>query len=269
MGAPALHPPDGPDVNIGEPMLRVIWILNGTTFIVVLLRLYTQGRIIRQLGVGDALMAASLVTLTAMVSTITIQYRYGLGRHFFFLDSHQKVQAIKFSFVTQPLGVMAPAFGRMATCAMMLQLFGTTRIKKWALWFTLWSQLIVNLVVCLLIFVQCKDVRTLWDPNGHPGYCWRPIIQEYTGYAQGAINASADLLLTVLPISIFWTLKITKTLKCGLGILLGLSGIAFVASIVKTVLLKAIGERGDFTFGTVNFFKWVVYTFRLRSLQLR
>ena len=73
---------------------------------------------------------------------------------------------------------MAPAFGRMATCIMMLQLFGTTRMKKWSLWFTFWYQLIVNLVVCLLIFVQCKDVKTLWDPIGHPGYCWRPLIQE-------------------------------------------------------------------------------------------
>ncbi|KAG4439001.1 hypothetical protein IFR05_005517 [Cadophora sp. M221] len=149
MGTPDLLPPDGPDVNIGGHMLRVIWVLNGTSCIVVLLRLYTQGRVMRQLGLGDALMAASLVTLTAMSSMITVQYHYGLGRHFLFLDSYQKVQAIKFSFVTQPLGVMAPTFGRMATCVMMLQLFGTTRLKKWALWFTFWSQLIVNLVLAI------------------------------------------------------------------------------------------------------------------------
>ena len=39
-----------------------------------------------------------------MVSMITVQYHYGLGRHFFYLDSHQKIYAIKFNFVTQPLG---------------------------------------------------------------------------------------------------------------------------------------------------------------------
>lgn len=43
-------------------MLRVVWTLYGITLFVVLLRLYTQARVMKQLGLGDALMSASLVS---------------------------------------------------------------------------------------------------------------------------------------------------------------------------------------------------------------
>ena len=81
MGLPPIRAPDGPDVNIGKivkeakkryigkyglreggSILRVVWTLYGITLIVVLLRLYTQVRVMKQLGLGDALMTASLVS---------------------------------------------------------------------------------------------------------------------------------------------------------------------------------------------------------------
>ncbi|KAH6684095.1 hypothetical protein B0J14DRAFT_631585 [Halenospora varia] len=72
------------------------------------------------------------------------------------------------------------------------------------------------------------------------------------------IDSATDLFLTLLPIRIFWTLNMSMKLKFGLGFVLGLSGIAFVASIIKTVELNAIGDCADFTFGTVDFFTRVI-----------
>jgi hypothetical protein len=56
---------------------------------------------------------------------------------------------------------MAPSFGRMACTMLMLQLFGTTKLKRWGLWFIFWQSLIVNLVVLILIYAQCEDVQSL------------------------------------------------------------------------------------------------------------
>ncbi|KAF4630036.1 hypothetical protein G7Y89_g8106 [Cudoniella acicularis] len=83
--------PDGPDVNIAGPMMRTIWTLYGITIFIVTLRLYTQWRITRALSLGDAMMTLSV-------------HHYGLGRRFFYLTPHQQIQALKFSFVGQPLG---------------------------------------------------------------------------------------------------------------------------------------------------------------------
>ncbi|KAF8853417.1 hypothetical protein BDZ45DRAFT_806696 [Acephala macrosclerotiorum] len=255
--------PDGPDISIAGPMMRTIWTLYGITLVVVVLRLYTQWRITCSLGLGDVMMFLSVLSATGILTTLTIQKHYGLGRHFSYLSPHQKIEALKYNFIGQPLGIvssriLAPAFGRNASCILMLQLFGTTSKRRWVLWATFWQSLFVNSLTIILIFVQCKDARSLWDPIGHPSFCWSPTVQEYTGFVQGAINSATDLFLTLLPIRIFYTLKMSLHLKLGLGFLLGLSFFAFVASIIKTVELKSIGNRGDFTFGTVNFFTWVV-----------
>jgi len=47
-------------------------------------------------------------------------------------------------------------------------------------------------------------------------------------------------------------------LKIGLAALLSLSVFAFASSIVKTVKLKSIGDRMDYTWNTVPFMNWVV-----------
>ncbi|KAH8683375.1 hypothetical protein BGZ60DRAFT_561061 [Tricladium varicosporioides] len=268
---------DGPDIDIAGPMMRIVWTMYGITIVVVALRFYTQWRITKSLGLGDSMMALSVAFATGILAMLTVQYHYGLGRRFFYLTPQQKIEALKFNFAGQPLGIMAAAFGRNASCILMLQLFGTTNFRARLLWFTFWQSIIVNLLTCILIFVQCRDVRALWDPIGHPSVCWSPLVQEYTGFVQGGINSATDLFLTLLPIRIFWTLNISTKLKFGLGFVLGLSGMqvhsihhickykqakgcrsAFVASIIKTVELKAIGDRADFTFGTVDFFTWVI-----------
>jgi hypothetical protein len=48
-------------------------------------------------------------------------------------------------------------------------------------------------------------------------------MHQYTGFVQGGLNSAVDLFLTILPATIFWSLKISKYLKIGLGVLLSLS----------------------------------------------
>ncbi|KAH8594902.1 hypothetical protein B0O99DRAFT_623894 [Bisporella sp. PMI_857] len=254
--------PDGPDVNIGGAMIRTIWTLYAITIVVVSLRLYVQLVVVRQQSkishLGEAMMALSVFCGIGLCTCLTIQHHYGLGRHFFFLDDHQRIYAIKYNFIGQAFGVMAPSFGRMSFICLMLQLFGTNAWRRAGLWFLFWQSLVVNALTLILIYVQCEDVQTLWDHAGHPGSCWSPNVQTYTGFAQGALNSATDLILTILPMAIFWKLQMTIRLKIGLGFLLGLSIFAFVACIIKTVQLQSLGQRGDFTFNTVPFFTWVI-----------
>lgn len=238
-------------------MMRTIWVLTGISILVVGLRLYAQF-VSRHLDLGDAIMTLSMICGVLLCSMLTTQHHYGLGRHFFYLSPTQRVLAIKFNFLGQAFGIMGPAFGRMASCLLMLKLFGTKQRLRQLLWFIFWESLVVNAITLILVFVQCKDVQSLWDPAGHPPVCWSPKVQEYTGFVQGALNSATDLALTILPATIFWTLQINMRLKLGLGFLLSLSIFAFIACIIKTVLLQSLGEREDFTFNTVPFFTWVI-----------
>lgn len=64
----------------------------------------------------------------------------------------------------------------------MFRLFGTAKYRRWFLHFLIAQSLVVNLVTCITIFVQCGDVKTLWDPVGVPSKCWAPAAQAVSAW---------------------------------------------------------------------------------------
>ena len=136
---------------------------------------------------------------------------------------------------------------------------GTTRFRLWFLYFLIAETIIINLVTCITIYTQCEKVETIWDPVGTPSKCWPGAVQAvshafhlthslthwhanrisvsskevytYLLTARGTImadfklaaNSLTDLILTVLPITIFFKLQMQLRLKIGLAALLSLS----------------------------------------------
>lgn len=250
--------PAGGDINIGPATMAEGWTLYAFSGLIIGLRVFTQVRITQQFGTGDIVMIAAWVSGILQFSMQTLAYSHGWGRHFFYLSDDQRVKAMQAVFVSEPFAIMCSTLGRVSFMFLMLRLFGNTRGRRWLLYALMAQQLIVNLFTCITIFTQCKNVNSLWDPVGHPSKCWNPDVQTDTGYVQGVFNSATDLILTVMPLSIFWTLQMDLRIKLGLVGLLGLSVFAFAASIIKTVKLKNIGVRADYTYNTVLFFQWVI-----------
>jgi hypothetical protein len=140
----------------------------------------------------------------------TVAFSKGWGRHFFYLDDTQRINAMEAVFVSEPLGkwnlrllkphhwrsftdvtvaIMCSTLGRVSFMFLMLRLFGNTKARRWLLYFLMAEQLIVNLFTCITIFTQCGNVLSLWDPVGHPSKCWSPNVQTDTGYVQGGKNS--------------------------------------------------------------------------------
>jgi hypothetical protein len=142
----------------------------------------------------------------------------------------------------------------------MFRLFGITPLRRWFLYVLITETIVVNLMTCITIFVQCGKVESLWDPVGTPSKCWPPAAQAvspdfveiapclelcwfwarildtskevrtFTSDNQHAFakrpvaaNSATDLVLTCLPSSIFFTLQMKPRIKLGLAVLLGLS----------------------------------------------
>jgi hypothetical protein len=71
---------------------------------------------------------------------------------------------------------MGPTSGRLSFTVLMVKLFGTMKNRRRALWTLWWSQLITNGLVVITIYVQCKDVRALWDFSVE-STCWPTYVQ--------------------------------------------------------------------------------------------
>ncbi|TGO10055.1 hypothetical protein BTUL_0145g00010 [Botrytis tulipae] len=263
----------GPDINIGEQPqifngslsltlfiggkgLAVIWALNAISVTIVIARCMTQRFITRQLGLSDALVVVSMCTISSMAALITVQYHYGWGRHYANLDPFDRIEAMKYDAIGQSFGVMGSTFGRMSFIILMLQLFGTSKLKHAALWTLFWVQFIPNCIVVVTLYVQFNDIQALWDTS-IVSSCWPESYQTYIGYAHTGWNGLTDLFLTCLPATMLWSLQMNRRTKFGLVFLLSLSLLAFVRVIMKIVYIGALADRGDYTYNTVPFFIWV------------
>ena len=56
-------------IFLGGQMMRTIWVLYGIAIVIVGVRLYTQLKVTRQLGLGDALMTLSVVDYSLALNT--------------------------------------------------------------------------------------------------------------------------------------------------------------------------------------------------------
>ncbi|PQE20580.1 integral membrane protein [Rutstroemia sp. NJR-2017a BBW] len=71
---------------------------------------------------------------------------------------------------------MGSTFGRLSFIILMLQLFGITKWRRVALWTLFYAQLIPNSIVVITLYIQCKDVRALWDFSIKSS-CWPEDLQ--------------------------------------------------------------------------------------------
>lgn len=65
-----------------------------------------------------------------------------------------------------------------------------------------------------------------------------------------------DVILAVLPVTIFYRLSLTMEKRLGLSILLGLGLVAAVCGAIKTKFLASLSARSDLTWETYNLFVW-------------
>ncbi|KAJ5383890.1 hypothetical protein N7517_001801 [Penicillium concentricum] len=230
--------------NIGGAALGVSWALSAIAVVVATARIYTQARITHQLGLSDALLVISTGIILTFASTITVQYRYGWGQHQAVLSQHDLIQALKYNTIGQTFGILGSTFGLLSTITTFINVFGITKRLRGGLWTLFTTQFVLNTVVAFHIYLQCTNVVLLWDKEAGSGSCRNPIVQSYLGYAHSAFKAATDLFLTFFPAYMIRNLHMNIRKKIGVAVLLGLSILAFIAVVIKTVgteaLLKAI-----------------------------
>lgn len=122
----------------------------------------------------------------------------------------------------------------------------------------------------------------MWDPLPTDGsvVCQPPSVQTTVGYVQGAFNSMIDFSLAYVSAFELWQILFRSSTHNSSGVFTRfreldpttrsrrlwqtatLSGplvLSGVASIIKTYLLKALGDRLDFTYNIPTFVLWVKY----------
>lgn len=196
---PPGYVPPYPDTSKGPVLLRTVWVLIALSTIVVALRIFVKTRNARRLYWDDLLIFLALACGIVHAVTITRSIHTGLGRHFLYLNEHQREATLRVGLFSLAWGFASPMFGRIAFCVTLLFLSGTDpRVKKWPIYVFIVLQVAVNMVAIIVFYSQCgSDIEILWDPTKQASeysQCSNPIIQTNYGYWQGCTSLNYILL---------------------------------------------------------------------------
>ncbi|PQE32873.1 integral membrane protein [Rutstroemia sp. NJR-2017a WRK4] len=240
----------------GPRVLLVGWPLYGVSALILLLRLLAKRKAHLSFALEDYLVGFAMLFGVCHISLVTWGVTAGLGRHFWDLTEFQQEQALKALIISQPLGIIAPTLGRTSFAVYLLPLVAHCRKRKWFIRFLIVQNVFANALLAILILCQCSELRFNWEQPTHDEECWNPFIVRNVALFQGSSGCFTDLSLTIIPISLIYSLHIEKYLKVGLSFLLGVGSFALVAAIIRTCLTVQPFHDGTLSDSTIHFVTW-------------
>ncbi|KAL4738828.1 hypothetical protein BDV11DRAFT_205673 [Aspergillus similis] len=246
-------------------------------------------------GAEDLLFAVGYAFDMAHMALIQKSLNYGLGQHIWTLTDDQRIGALKYDFISQPIAVAASMFSRCGMTWFLYMCFSSAdKHIRISIMIGMVIQIIANSVTILQIVLQCGPnpyrltdraayFHYMWDgvPTDGLVTCQSPNVQTTIGFVQGGFNTAVDFFLTVISAIQLWQFSIQTVDRAPSGknsffarfkrlprharnrriwqtmVLSGPLALSGCASIVKTYLLKSLGDRNDFTHNIVPFVLWV------------
>ena len=184
-------------------------------------------------------------------------------------------KAILLNWTSQIFGIVGVATGKISISALLLNILRDTgwtwqRVYLWTVTIVITS--LVATSCSLLTFLQCSPPQRLWDPR-IDGTCIDPKTMANYGIFTGcrsmngqpktnvltspAFYTFADASLAIIPLTIFWNLRISMLQRIQLCIVFGLNILTSICSGIKTQYLAELGNRTDQTWATYDIFAWV------------
>jgi multisubunit Na+/H+ antiporter MnhF subunit len=197
--------------NEGPSLLAGCWAAAAVATIIVILRVVAKLRI-HQFKLDDIAMIIALVrSLSTTIPNVeiplypfvfniinklflqvlslasscclTVAVKHGFGRHVQGLKFSDRVTAVEFFTLHQSITILGTAIGRMAFITYLWALLGGQKLHQMIFGIIITLQIIVNSLSVIFIFVQCRDVRALWNPH-ITSECWSVWGQIKYSYFQ-------------------------------------------------------------------------------------
>ncbi|KAL4803362.1 hypothetical protein BDV18DRAFT_166383 [Aspergillus unguis] len=240
----------------GYVILAVSWPLFGTCAVLLILRIWVRTRVIKSCGWDDPFIILAFVCAAINTVFTTVSVHYGTGRHSIDLSDAERVQAVKFNWLSQGFHVMSTNWGKVSVGIFLLRISQKVKHHKPVMYAGIVLLTVINSVCVFTIYGQCTPTARLWDGNVQ-GSCWDANIQKDYAFFQGSASAFSDLVLAVYPLFTIWGLQMALKVKIGLGCVLSLGIIAMIAAIIKTINLASLSERADYAWDTVDLTIWI------------
>lgn len=190
------------------------------------------------LGLDDwTILIAALLTIVLNTLSI-VGVKHGKGRHVCALDDESIAAIGRYSWVNQIILFWALFFIKISVCLLVLRVKSTASLR-WASGLITALMITSTIVACAALLAECKPVSAYW--NRSSGECRAPTFRIYSIWVQAgmsvvlvktqivvqadilpAISVLTDLVCSLLPFPILWSLQLSPRKKIAVGALMAL-----------------------------------------------
>ncbi|CAG8075279.1 unnamed protein product [Penicillium nalgiovense] len=244
--------------NKGPKILAVLWTLTGLTTVMVIARVYIRLKLLRNFGMDDYLIVASMILGLAYCAISTVGVGVGFGKHAMYLTTDNLEMAILLNIVSFLFGILSFTLPKIAVTSMLTRILNPKPMHKTILWVMVGTATIVSIICIIILFTMCDPAEALWKPRlvAAGAKCKSTTILINYAIFTGAMSAVVDLSLAIYPTTILLKLQMSLRKRIALCAALGLGSIASAMAIVKCTQLHGLADKSDYTYGTADLVMW-------------
>lgn len=147
---------------------------------------------------------------------------------------------------TKGRGAGSFSFPNISIAILINNILDPNRFRSISLYTLAIAQVMFAMISVVLVFVQCQPTAILWDPRLlSEGSCWNPDIFDGFTYWVSAYTTVTDIVLAVVPISVFWKLKMRTSTKVAVCIMMSLTLLSAVVTIIKATYIHLFTDHTD------------------------
>ncbi|KAK4691992.1 hypothetical protein P7C71_g5127, partial [Lecanoromycetidae sp. Uapishka_2] len=212
-------PPEG-DVNLGPGIIGTLVATSSTCIIVVALRFWVRGRLIKALGWDDWTILLALLGTVIGSALGFVEIHDGFGRPEYYLTSHQMREFRKYTYGEWLQTFATLMFTKISICLLLMRI-PTAKALIRPLQAAVVVLAVSNVVITVLWIVQCQPLDGAWASDVQATCFSRGQLLRIV-LAQAVISAVSDFAFAAFPILVLWRVQMALKSKVALCLLMGL-----------------------------------------------
>lgn len=230
-------------VTRGSEFITANLLLLALVILTVSLRIYTRLSVSRYFGSDDILI--SLATLsTGVFNTLSmiVALKYDSDRHVWDVPFPTFTTGRALSLPTQVMFALSTTLTKCSALVFFSRLKGAGR--DWICVAAIGLCAAQGTVFSFMDIFQCTPIKAFWDFTVADRKC---LSEELNLLIWSVANTITDFLVVLLPLSIFWKMRMPRRQRIIVCTLFGVGGIACVAGIVRIIYTLSVVKFMDTT----------------------
>ncbi|KAM0350618.1 hypothetical protein ACHAPU_003104 [Fusarium lateritium] len=224
-----------PDENVGPILLGVSGTCLALVIITTGVRIWVRSAL-RCLGWDDFTIVVAALLGIARFGVQVAQVQIGNGRHRWFIEAANYMQNNKLGWVAQILLFASICLLKVSILLLLLRIKDSQRVK-YSAWAIMAGLFFTNFGCIVILLSECKPVSAYWTGVGE---CWDPRVRIYSIYGTIAFSIFTDMLCSLLPVFVIWSISLPLKTKISVWALMSLGLIATGFGIARAASLGTI-----------------------------